>query len=95
MEEDESRGYEVAGHLPAAPGVPALADGPAEQETERHQVEDGHAEGGDTNHCGLLEPHAGNKLSVRNWRHSAGLTENHMNYFFYIGARILYADNMI
>ena len=67
MEEDESRGYEVAGHLPAAlvsPAHTALADAPAEEQAQGHHVQDGRLEGRDAQDSGLLEPHARAEVEV-------------------------------
>ena len=67
MEDDEEEGDEVAGHLPAAPldpGDQALAEAPAEEETQRHNHQDQSPEGADADLGDLLEPHVGAEVEV-------------------------------
>ena len=67
VEDDEDEGDEVAGHLPATaldPGDQALAEAPAEEETQGHHHKDQGPEAADANLGHRLEPHVGAEVEV-------------------------------
>ena len=68
VEDDEDEGDKVAGHLPAAPldpGDQALAEPPAEEESQGHHYQDQGPEAADADLGHRLEPHVGAEVEVK------------------------------